>query len=57
MIVLKDYRQYPQTYGAMVVAFHLEVFRVLLFIFSQRRARYTYSNKDINMITYLHSGS
>jgi hypothetical protein len=29
---------YPQAYGAIIVAFHPEIFRVLLFIFSQRKA-------------------
>jgi len=40
MIVLNDYRKYPQAHGSIVVAFHPEEFRVSLFIFSQRRARY-----------------
>jgi hypothetical protein len=56
MIVLNDYRKYLQAHGSIVVAFHPEVFMVSLFIFSQRRARYTKSSMDINMITYLHSG-
>ena len=55
MIVLNDYRKYPQAHGSVVVAFHHEVFMVSLFIFSQRRARYIYSSIDINMITYWHS--
>jgi hypothetical protein len=38
MIVLNDYRKYPQAHGYNVVAFHLKVFRVSLFIFSQRKA-------------------
>jgi hypothetical protein len=29
---------YPQAHGAIIVAFHPEVFEVLLFIFSQRKA-------------------
>ena len=29
---------YPQVHGAIIIAFHLEVFRVLLFIFSQKKA-------------------
>jgi hypothetical protein len=37
-IVLNDYRKYPQAHGSIVVVFHLEVFRVSLFIFSQRKA-------------------
>ena len=62
MIVLNDYRKYPQAHGSIVVAFHPEVFwvslafhpevfRVSLFIFSQRRARYTNSSIGINMIS------
>ena len=54
-IVLNDYRKYPQVHGSIVVAFHLEVFRVSLFIFSQRKARCKESNMDMNKITYLHS--
>ena len=37
MIVLNDYRKYPQAHGFIIVAFHPEVFRVSLFIFSQRK--------------------
>ena len=33
---LLDY--YPQAHGSIVAAFHPEVFRVSLFIFSQRKA-------------------
>jgi hypothetical protein len=44
MIVLNDYREYLQAYGSIIVAFHPEVFRVLLFMFSQRRARYKESS-------------
>jgi hypothetical protein len=29
---------YPQAHGAIIVAFHPEVFKVLLFIFFQRKA-------------------
>jgi hypothetical protein len=29
---------YPQAHGTIIVAFHPEVFRVSLFIFSQRKA-------------------
>ena len=43
-------------HGSIVIAFHPEVFRVSLFIFFQRRARYEESSMSINMITYLHSG-
>ena len=56
MIVLNDYREYLQVHGSIIVAFNPEVFRVSLFIFSQRRARYEESSMSINMITYLHSG-
>jgi hypothetical protein len=38
MIVLNDHRMYSQAHGIIVVAFHPEVFRVLLFIFSQKKA-------------------
>ena len=55
MIVLKDYRQYPQAYGSIIAAFHPEVFKVSLFIFSQRRARYNVSSMGMNKITYLYS--
>jgi hypothetical protein len=56
MIVLNDYREYLQAYGSIIIAFHSEVFRVLLFMFSQRRARYKESSMDMIKITYLHSG-
>ena len=46
---------YPQAHGAFIVAFHPEVFRVSLFIFSQRRTRYNVSSMGMNKITYLHS--
>jgi hypothetical protein len=36
-IGLYIYRCYPQAHGFIVVAFHLEIFRVSLFIFSQRK--------------------
>jgi hypothetical protein len=55
-IVLNDYREYPQAHGSIVVVFHPEVFRVSLFIFSQRRARYKEFSMDMIKITYLHSG-
>ena len=55
MIVLNDYRKYLPVDGSIVVAFHPEVFRVSLFIFSQRRARCIESSMDMNKITYLHS--
>ena len=29
---------YPQAHGAIIVAFHLEVFTVLLFVFFQKKA-------------------
>jgi hypothetical protein len=56
MIVLNDYREYPQAYVSIVVAFHPEIFSVSLFIFSQRRVRYKESSLDMIKITYLHSG-
>ena len=56
MIVLNDYRKYPQVHGSIVVAFQTKVFRVSLFIFSQRRARCKESSMSMNKITYLHSG-
>jgi hypothetical protein len=56
MIVLNDYREYPQAHGSIVVAFHLEIFKVSLFIFSPRRVRYKESSLDMIKITYLHSG-
>jgi hypothetical protein len=40
MIVLNDYRKYPQAHGSIILAFHPKVFRVSFFIFSQRRSRY-----------------
>ena len=46
---------YPQAHGAIIVAFHPEVFRVSLFIFSQRKARCKDSSIDINKITCLKS--
>jgi hypothetical protein len=33
MIVFNDYRKNPQAHEIIVVAFHSEVFKVLLFIF------------------------
>jgi hypothetical protein len=43
-------------YGTIIAAFHPKVFRVLLFIFSQRRARYNVSSMGMNKITYLNDG-
>jgi hypothetical protein len=38
------------------IAFHPKVFRVSLFIISQRRAWYNVSSMGMNKITYLHDG-
>jgi hypothetical protein len=54
MIVLNDYKKYPQAHGSIIVAFHPEVFRVSLFIFFQRRARCKESSMNMNKIAYLH---
>jgi hypothetical protein len=53
MIVLNDYREYLQTHGSIVVAFHPKIFRVSLFIFSQRKARCIESSMDMNKIYIL----
>jgi hypothetical protein len=53
MIVLNDYRKYTQAHGSIVVAFHPELFRVSLFIFSQRKAWCKDSSMDMNKITCL----
>ena len=55
MIVLNDYRKYPQVHGSIVVAFYPKVFRVSLFIFSQRKAWCKESSMDMNRAKYLHS--
>jgi hypothetical protein len=55
MIVLNDYKRYPQAHGSIIVAFHPKVFRISLFIFSQRRARYKEASMNMNKITYLNS--
>ena len=54
-IVLNDYRKYLQMHISIVVAFHPKVFRVSLFIFSQRKAWYKDSSEDMNKITCLKS--
>ena len=54
-IVLNDYTKYLQAHGSIVVAFHPEVFRVSLFIFSQRKVWCKESSMDMNKITCLHS--
>jgi hypothetical protein len=49
------YRCYPQAHESIVVAFHPKVFRVSLFIFSQRKAMVTsILNMDINN-THIHA--
>ena len=47
---------YPQAHGAIIVAFHLKVFRVSLFIFFQRKAWCKDSSMDMIRITCLHNG-
>ena len=39
MIVLNDYREYPQAHGSIVVTFHPKVFRVSLFIFFPKEGK------------------
>jgi hypothetical protein len=39
----------PQAHGAIIVAFHLEVFRVSLFIFFQRKAFDYESSMQMNL--------
>ena len=46
----------PQAHGNTVVAFHPEVLRVSLFIFSQRKAWCKDSRMDMIRITCLHNG-
>jgi hypothetical protein len=52
-----DYRQNPQAYETIIIAFHLGVFWGIVIYIFLKEGKVFVSSIGINMITYLHEGS